>query len=68
MKGEIYIEIVSVGRMLKVVAVDSATGLEATVIAPSATPRSDLERVAVRKLQRLVAREVPEPQRRARPR
>ncbi|MEM8877797.1 MAG: hypothetical protein AAGD23_07980 [Pseudomonadota bacterium] len=56
MQREVILEYTAVGRSLKVVAIDAKTGLEATIIAPSGTPRSEIDRVAVRKLERLIAR------------
>jgi hypothetical protein len=56
MGKEIYLEYVSVGRMQKVIAIDPETGLEATIIAPNSAPRSETDRVAVRKLHRMIAR------------
>ena len=56
MQRQVILEYTVVGRALKVVAVDPETGLEATIIAPSGTPRSEMDRVAMRKLERLIAR------------
>ncbi len=41
-----------VGEMLRVAAVDAATGLEVTVFGPASLPREDFARVAQRKLSR----------------
>ena len=54
---EILFEFVQVGAQMRVAAVDSATGLEAVVIAPANAARVDLERLALRKLQRLLGEE-----------
>lgn len=42
---------------MRVVAVDVASGLEAMIVGPTAAARSDLERVAVRKLQMMLAKQ-----------
>jgi hypothetical protein len=57
MRKEIYLEYITVGRMQKVVAIDPESGLEATIIAPNGAPRSETDRIAVRKLQRMIERE-----------
>lgn len=50
--GEIYFEFTTVGQMVRVAAVDAATGVEVVTMGPIATPRADLERLAVQKLKR----------------
>ena len=51
---------------MKVVAVDSATGIEVVIMGPASASRNDLERVAVRKLKAQLAkssdRQAPEPE------
>ena len=54
--GGIIIEIIPVGRMVRVIAVDAATGIETTIMGPANAARADLERVAVRKLRMMLAR------------
>ncbi|MBH0239987.1 DUF6898 family protein [Methylobrevis albus] len=49
--GDVYFEFVVVGRQVKVTAIDAASGLEAVVLGPAATPQSDLQRLALRKLE-----------------
>ena len=49
--GEIYIEYKQVGQAMKATAVDDATGTEVVVMGPASAARTDLQRVAVRKLQ-----------------
>jgi hypothetical protein len=46
----LILELVSVGRSLKVTAVDEATGAEASFVAPANTARADIERLARSKL------------------
>lgn len=57
MSKQVFLEYTPVGRSLKVVAIDPDTGLEATIIAPTGTPRREMDRIAVRKLERLIERE-----------
>lgn len=54
---EIFIEIAQLGDTIRVTAIDGATGLEASVIGPAAASKADLEKLAVRKLERLLAGE-----------
>lgn len=46
----IIFETLALGDMARVSAIDSATGLEVTVIGPASAARHDLERLAKRKL------------------
>jgi len=47
---EVYFEFTAIGASVKVVAIDAATGTEVTVIGPANAARSDLQRLAVGKL------------------
>jgi hypothetical protein len=47
---EVYFEFTVVGRSVKVSAIDSATGLEVSVVGPATASRADLERLALQKL------------------
>jgi hypothetical protein len=49
--GEIYFEFVAVGRHVKVSAIDAATGTEVSVMGPATASQSDLQRLALQKLQ-----------------
>ncbi|MHA1524638.1 MAG: DUF6898 family protein [Alphaproteobacteria bacterium] len=49
-EGEVYIEFHSVGNVVKVSAVDAATGTEVSIMGPANTARAILERNALRKL------------------
>lgn len=51
---EIYLEFVACGGQIKATAIDSVTGIEATIFGPAATPRAVLERNAVAKLEYLL--------------
>ncbi|CAN5319181.1 hypothetical protein BH09PSE1_BH09PSE1_01330 [soil metagenome] len=53
--GEIIVESIRNGVYLKVTAVHVATGVEATAVGPAAEPKA-VERLAIAKLQRLLAR------------
>ena len=55
--GEIYLEFRPVGQQVKVTAIDAATGIEVSTFGPASAAQSDLKRIAVRKLQRRLARE-----------
>ncbi|WP_293331900.1 serine hydroxymethyltransferase [Parvibaculum sp.] len=47
---EVIFEYIPIGSSVKVTAVDVSTGLEVSVVGPSIAARSELERVALRKL------------------
>lgn len=49
---EIIFEFVALGDSVRVAAIDVASGEEVVVTGPVATPQSDLERLATRKLMR----------------
>jgi hypothetical protein len=53
-QGEVYFEFVSIGGSVKVNAIDPVTGVEASIVAPVNTVQSDLERLALAKLRRMV--------------
>jgi hypothetical protein len=53
--GEVYFEFVPIGRQVKVIAIDAASGVEVSIIGPSAASQRDLESVALRKLQKRMA-------------
>ena len=53
--SNIYMEYVAVGASMKATAIDGVSGREASVVGPVNAARSDLERLAVRKLQRLLS-------------
>lgn len=52
---EIYFEFVALGNAVRVSAICSVTGLEVQVIGPLGAARHDLERLAIRKLERRLA-------------
>mgnify|MGYP001458514621 FL=1 len=51
-RGAVYFEFQAIGRQVRVTAIDGATGTEAIVIAPIGAARGDVERLALRKLER----------------
>ena len=60
-RGEIYLEFIPVGRQVKVVAIDAATGIEVSIFGPLTASQAELRRIAVAKLKRRIAREKPGP-------
>lgn len=50
-RGEIYIEYKQVGQIMKVTAIDADTGLETVIMGPASTAQSQLQKIAVQKLQ-----------------
>jgi uncharacterized protein DUF6898 len=55
--GEIYLEFRPLGQQVKVTAIDAATGVEVSAFGPKSAAQGDLKRIAIRKLQRRLARE-----------
>jgi hypothetical protein len=53
---EVYFEFTAVGGAVRVSAIDSATGIEVTVMGPARAARADLERLALQKLKARLAR------------
>ena len=54
---EIYVEFVVMGNTVKVTAVDSETGLEASVVGPANAPQAALAAAARRKLEYVAKRQ-----------
>jgi hypothetical protein len=52
--GEILIEFVMQGSVVKVTAIDPASGTEAVIMGPAGAPRAALSDAAVRKLRYLI--------------
>lgn len=48
--GEVLIEFIVQGNVVKVTAIDPKSGVEASIVGPASAPRSVLEANAVRKL------------------
>lgn len=53
-KGEIFLEVVIQGAFAKATAIDSATGMEASVVGPANASRAALGDAAKRKLEYLI--------------
>lgn len=47
---EVFIEYIQIKKTVRVTAIDAATGTEVTFQAPVSTSRSELERLAMKKL------------------
>jgi len=54
---QVYFEFMPMGGSMRVTAIDSLTAIEVVILAPVATPRADLERLALRKLKNRLDRE-----------
>lgn len=52
---EVLFEFKQVGGAVRVAAIDSATGIEVTVMGPATASRSDLQRLALNKLKARLA-------------
>ncbi|MDX2234913.1 MAG: hypothetical protein NW200_10490 [Hyphomonadaceae bacterium] len=57
----VYFELTQLGGAARMAAIDAASGVEAVVMGPANAARSDLEALALRKLERLLAAEAPPP-------
>jgi len=51
---EIFIEFVVHGNAVKATAIDSATGVEASIVGPASSPREPLAQAAAKKLKYLL--------------
>ncbi len=58
-KKEVLIEFVPQGNVVKVTAIDAATGIEGSIVGPVNAPREALTQAAVRKLQYVMAKKSP---------
>ena len=54
------LEIVSVGNSVKVTAIDEKSGVEACIIAPQNTSRSEMEKLAIQKLEYVLKKKLKE--------
>ncbi len=48
--GQVYFEFTTVGRSVRIAAIDAGTGIEVAVVGPAGAARADLERLALQKL------------------
>jgi hypothetical protein len=53
---EVLFELTAVGGAVRVVAIDAATGIEVSIMGPVTAPRSELQRIALQKLERRLSR------------
>jgi hypothetical protein len=54
-RGEVYFEFTAIGGLLRVAAVDAATGIEVVTFGPATAAQTDLERLALAKLRKRLA-------------
>jgi hypothetical protein len=54
---EVFFEFTVIGAVVKVVAIDAATGTEVTIMGPVSAAQADLEQLAVGKLRARLKRE-----------
>ena len=54
---EVYFEFIAIGAVVKVSAIDAATGTEVSVMGPASAAQADLEKLALAKLKARLARE-----------
>ncbi|MGD9868377.1 MAG: serine hydroxymethyltransferase [Hyphomicrobiales bacterium] len=55
--GEIYVEFKQVGQIMRVTAIDAASGVEVVIMGPVSASQGDLQKVAVAKLRRRLGQE-----------
>jgi hypothetical protein len=49
-QGDVYFEFTAIGRVVKVSAIDAATGTEVSITGPASAARADLQRLVMQKL------------------
>ena len=54
---EVYFEFIAIGAVVKVMAIDAATGTEVSVMGPVGAAQADLEQLALAKLKARLMRE-----------
>jgi hypothetical protein len=54
---EVYFEFTAIGNVVKVTAIDSATGTEVSAMGPASAAQADLQQLALRKLKARLKRE-----------
>ena len=57
MEREVYFEFTTLGSAVKVVAIDSETAIEVSVMGPASASQADMKRLALNKLKARLARE-----------
>ena len=58
-KPEVFIEFVVQGNVVKVTAIDSASGTEASIVGPANAPKEALSQAAARKLKYVMEKNKP---------
>jgi hypothetical protein len=53
--GEVFFEFTAIGRSVKVSAIDAASGVEVSIVAPATLSRAEMQRLALRKLRARLA-------------
>jgi len=56
---DVYFEFTVIGTVVRVTAIDSATGTEVVVMGPASASQADLQQLALAKLKARLARELP---------
>ena len=54
---DVYFEFTAIGAVVKVVAIDAATGTEVSVMGPAGAAQADLEQLAIAKLKARLKRD-----------
>jgi hypothetical protein len=54
---EVYFEFTAIGKVVKVTAIDSLTGIEVSAMGPSSAAQADLQQLALQKLKARLRRE-----------
>lgn len=54
---EVYFEFIAVGSAVKVVAIDSVTAIEVSVMGPASASQADMKQLALNKLKARLTRE-----------
>jgi hypothetical protein len=54
---EIYFEFIAIGNAVKVIAIDSVTGIEVSTMGPASASQADLQQLATAKLKARLRRE-----------
>jgi hypothetical protein len=54
---EVYFEFTAIGKVVKVTAIDSLTGLEVSALGPASASQADLQQLALQKLKARLRRE-----------
>jgi uncharacterized protein DUF6898 len=54
---EVYFEFIAIGNAVKVIAIDSLTAIEVSVMGPASAAQADLKQLALQKLKARLRRE-----------